>query len=234
MDDNSRALAKSMGRAISKARADAGLSAVQLSARIKELGLPPIHRVALGKMEAGERDVTVAELATLARALGVPPIELIYPDLPHGSVEAWPGESMTAITAAQWFSGEYELLPIDGDNDDDDLYLFVRADPEHLRISSARAIEAAHDEYRKAEMRVQSAAGGIADEVDLPTALRVAEYATDKLVQLVRKAIQRGETVKLEEFPSDVQVKVREGLSNSAERARQVADDIRREARDGR
>ena len=42
----------------------------------------------------------------LAAALEVPPVELLFPDLPDGEVEALPGVSATAFQAAQWFSGE--------------------------------------------------------------------------------------------------------------------------------
>ena len=75
---------------IRKARDDAGLSCVQVSKRTKEIGCA-IHRVALGRMEAGEREVTISELITLAAALDVPPLKLLYPELVDEDVEAWSG-----------------------------------------------------------------------------------------------------------------------------------------------
>ncbi len=49
---------------------------------------------------------SVATLVRLALVLGVPPVQLLYPDLPDGTVEAWPGAEVTSIAALQWFSGE--------------------------------------------------------------------------------------------------------------------------------
>ena len=42
----------------------------------------------------------------LAAALEVPPVELLFPDLPDGEVEALPGRVTTSWQAVQWFSGE--------------------------------------------------------------------------------------------------------------------------------
>ncbi len=81
------------------------MTAVQLSARCEELGLP-IHRTTLSKIEKGRSSFDLAELIVLARALNVPPLQLIYPDLPDGIIEAWPSQNARAVDAAQWFSGE--------------------------------------------------------------------------------------------------------------------------------
>lgn len=126
-------LAARFGRAVRKARESAGLTAGQLSDRTRELGYP-IHRIAISKIENGSRagKIDVSELVVLARALGVPPLELIYPDLPDGPVEVWPGREVTSFQAVQWFSGEISANEIEPDS--------VPADSnERLRLSRERA-----------------------------------------------------------------------------------------------
>lgn len=49
---------------------------------------------------------SVGTLVRLALALGTPPVELLFPELPDGRVKVWPGAETTSIKALQWFSGE--------------------------------------------------------------------------------------------------------------------------------
>lgn len=104
IDENAKtwqeSLAARVGGAVRKARESAGLTAAQLSERTRDIGYP-VHRIAISKIENGARagKLDVAELVALARALGVPPIELIYPDLPDGPVEVWPGRKATSFQA---------------------------------------------------------------------------------------------------------------------------------------
>ncbi|WP_337110167.1 hypothetical protein [Prescottella equi] len=82
------------------------LSVAKLSDRTAELGYP-MSRTVIADLELGRRKkLDVAELVVLARALNVPPVTLIYPDMPGGMVEVWPGYEAPSIRAAQWFSGE--------------------------------------------------------------------------------------------------------------------------------
>jgi transcriptional regulator with XRE-family HTH domain len=77
-----------------------------LSDRTAELG----HRVSrstISEIETGRRkSITVTDLILLAWALRVPPIRLLYPELPDGRVEIIPGWPASSIEAATWFSGE--------------------------------------------------------------------------------------------------------------------------------
>jgi transcriptional regulator with XRE-family HTH domain len=77
-----------------------------LSDRTAELG----HRVSrstISEIETGRRkSITITDLIILAVALHVPPIRLLYPDLPDGMTEFVPGKEVTSIEAVQWFSGE--------------------------------------------------------------------------------------------------------------------------------
>ncbi len=81
----------------------AGLSWVKLSERTRELGRP-IHRVALSKLEQGDRDIHVSELVGLAAALNVSPLALLFPDV-LAEVEVLPGRPMSAVEGVSWFTG---------------------------------------------------------------------------------------------------------------------------------
>jgi transcriptional regulator with XRE-family HTH domain len=94
-----------VGEAIRLARERAGLSAVKLA---EATG---IHRVAIGNIEKGEREVTLVELVVLARALGATPVQLVYPGVPDRLVEVLPGVEAKAIDAVMWFSGERRRKP---------------------------------------------------------------------------------------------------------------------------
>lgn len=192
-------MAKAIGTAIEDARKRAGLSAVQVSARADELGRK-IHRVALGKMESGERDVTVEELVTIAKVLNVPPLQLIYPPLPDGEVEAWPGETMRAIDAAQWFSG--------------------------VRDGANTAIELS----RESEKLIQSIVFWLNTSDSPVNAREQILAIENQLVGVLGRLIWGGGTVDLSRFSQRVQDRVREWLSEDPKgRARRVGDELRKE-----
>ena len=70
-------------------------------------------RTTISELESGKRkSVSTAELCLLAWALRVPPIRLLYPNLPDGRVDVVPGERWTAIQAASWFSGDLISPPV--------------------------------------------------------------------------------------------------------------------------
>lgn len=83
-----------------------GRSAQWLADETERLGYP-ISRAAIANYESGrKKGLDIAELVVLAVALRVPPVALIYPDLPEGAIEVLPGERTTSWGAASWFSGE--------------------------------------------------------------------------------------------------------------------------------
>lgn len=76
-----------------------------LADRTSELG-HPVSRTTISELETGKRkSVTVAELLVLAAALQVPPLQLVFPDLPFGEVEALPGVMERSVDAALWATG---------------------------------------------------------------------------------------------------------------------------------
>jgi hypothetical protein len=63
-------------------------------------------------LESGrKRSLDIAELLILAAALGVPPVTLLFPDLPDGDVEVLPGEFVSSIAALLRFTGERDPDP---------------------------------------------------------------------------------------------------------------------------
>ncbi|WP_280184338.1 MULTISPECIES: helix-turn-helix domain-containing protein [Nocardia] len=82
------------------------VSAAKLAERTSRFGYA-LTKAQISDLELGrKKTVTVPELIVLAAALGRPPLELLYPALPHGEVDIWPGIGTQSLVAAQWFSGE--------------------------------------------------------------------------------------------------------------------------------
>ncbi|OBB95388.1 helix-turn-helix domain-containing protein [Mycobacterium sp. 852002-40037_SCH5390672] len=104
-EDWHRATAERIGKAVLKYRRDAGLTAQQLAERCKQLGVP-IHRTTITKIEKGRNRFDVGELLILAAALEVPPLVLLYPELPDGDVELIPDRPGSSWDAYRWATGE--------------------------------------------------------------------------------------------------------------------------------
>jgi len=81
-------------------------SAQWLADETERLGYP-ISRAAIANYESGrKKGLDVAELLVLAAALQIPPLTILFPDLPDGPVEVLPGIQSTSWDAAAWCSGE--------------------------------------------------------------------------------------------------------------------------------
>lgn len=101
---------RDVGREVQRRRELAGKTLAALAAETKIYG-SPIHRVALGKLERGERDdVTLRELVGLAAALNTSPVALLFTgQLADGEVELGEGWAVTASGALEWFCGNRAL-----------------------------------------------------------------------------------------------------------------------------
>lgn len=120
-----------IGRAMEKARD--GKSDRWIAERTDHMG-NPLSRTAVSEYRRGvRRSISVADWLTLAAALGVPPISLLLPELPDGTVDLLPalGE-VNQFDALLWISGERQTLP-----DSSDL-LFSLADGEPMGEVSGR------------------------------------------------------------------------------------------------
>lgn len=86
--------------------ARSGRSAQWLADETERLGFP-ITRAQIANYESGrKKNLDLTELLTLAAALRVPPVVLLFPDLPDGPVEVLPGITVDSWDAVAWFSGE--------------------------------------------------------------------------------------------------------------------------------
>ena len=92
--------------AVKSRRTALGLTAADLAARTS-VG-KPLTRAVISDLETGrKKSLEVTELLTLAAALDIPPMLLLFPDYPDGTVEVIPGEQRTTVDAASWFSGTW-------------------------------------------------------------------------------------------------------------------------------
>ncbi|MBF6062490.1 helix-turn-helix transcriptional regulator [Nocardia terpenica] len=114
-------MAQRIGIGVSRLRKGLRLSASALADRTRDLGYP-ISRGAIAKIESNSRGgkIDLAEVLILAKALKVPPLQLIYPDSFERQVEALPGIHTDEGLAVLWFSGEGGLPELDSPLLDED------------------------------------------------------------------------------------------------------------------
>jgi transcriptional regulator with XRE-family HTH domain len=118
-------LSRQIAAAISATRTARGMSILRLANRTGELGYP-VNRIAITRIESGDRVVTVAELIVLAAALGTTPMALLFTDT-DAEVEILPGIDVTGADAAGWFTGsETSLLDLIADLNDIDQQLDIQ------------------------------------------------------------------------------------------------------------
>lgn len=99
--------AAQFGEAVQFWRKKLGLTAVDLSNRTKEVGYP-ITRATIAKIETNARNakVDMAEVTSLAAALRVSPIDLIFPGFPDTLVRVTPRSRLNSDASAMWFSAD--------------------------------------------------------------------------------------------------------------------------------
>ena len=182
-------LVRRVGAEVKKRRA--GRSAQWLSDRTAELGRR-VPTTVIAKLDSGHRGsvLHVSEVLVLAAALGVPPLQLIYPDLPDAEVEVWPGEIKRSFEAAQWFSGE-DLPADDAD------------------IALARSFYEVRDRLERAHLGL-TVARGMNDAGQIESAeLAVAHLVNEVAAQAVR-LINTGHPVYLGRLGLEVRKRIEE------------------------
>lgn len=99
-----------IGKAIDQARGEK--SDQWIANRTTKLG-NPISRTAVSEIRRGIRKtISVTDWLTLAAALGVPPISLLFPELPDGTTELFPElPEVNSFDALLWIIGERQTLP---------------------------------------------------------------------------------------------------------------------------
>jgi transcriptional regulator with XRE-family HTH domain len=101
-----KAVTLDVAREVRRWRTRRKLSTEQLSALTAEGG-HQIHRSVLANLESGRREnITVPDLVSLGRALGVPPLMLLYPVGREPDSEVAPGIHADPWEAAKLFTGE--------------------------------------------------------------------------------------------------------------------------------
>ena len=100
-----KTMTKHVAATVARLRAEQRMPLTELAARLAKLGTP-IARLGLLRLERGERRVDVSEVAALAKALGVPPLLLMFPVGAEAETEIFPGEVRDTWAAAKWFIGE--------------------------------------------------------------------------------------------------------------------------------
>lgn len=93
-----------MGKEVKRIREKAGLSAVKLEEKTRDLGYP-ITRGTIAKIEGGHRDgkFDIAEIIVLAVALEVSPLSIIFPPSPS-KIEFIPGKTLHTRNALYAFT----------------------------------------------------------------------------------------------------------------------------------
>jgi transcriptional regulator with XRE-family HTH domain len=119
-----------IGQVIRQLRKDQHRSAQQVADRTRELGCE-VPRTAITDLEIGRRkNMTIAELTVLARALNTSPVALMFPGPYYETVEVLPGLEVRELRAVQWFSGllsgPTEHLPAGGTGLTDDRAVYTR------------------------------------------------------------------------------------------------------------
>lgn len=102
----SEGLTARVAGAVKARRVALGLTAAEVAEKTA-VG-KPLTRAVISDLETGrKKTLEVSELLTLAAALDIPPILLLFPDYPNGEeyLRVLPGEPNHSLGAAEWFSG---------------------------------------------------------------------------------------------------------------------------------
>jgi transcriptional regulator with XRE-family HTH domain len=100
-----------VARNIQRVRKARQLKQSDVSERLTAAGRPTLPTV-VSKIERGERRIDVDDLVAFGRALGVPPILLLYPLGEEEEVEVLAGQRASTWAAFRWFVGEARF-PVD-------------------------------------------------------------------------------------------------------------------------
>lgn len=128
-------------------------------------------------------------LVRLALTLGVPPAQLLFPDLPHGAVEVAPGIRVRSIEAAMWLVGEYWIFPEWADGPEEE----AKPLPDRFDILRAsRMLRELDTELRSLRVKAISRISRDPDSGDEATrlyqeAVADTEMKRAKLAEVIRK-----------------------------------------------
>lgn len=132
-------LAEEFGQAVKFWREKMELTAVELSNRTREIGYP-ITRATIAKIESNSRNskVDVAEVLTLATALHVAPIDLIFPGLPARWHSATQRVQIPSEHAQEWFTANPRF---------EDAPLWLKGGPHAMQYENSLQLRSAVEKY---------------------------------------------------------------------------------------
>lgn len=110
MSEWSEQLVSRFAAQLRERRTKLDLSAQQLADRTEEMG-HPVSRTAIADFELGRRKdrLMLGDALVLAEALRMPLAAMLYPQLPDGEVEVYPGLSIDSMSAVLALTGD--ILP---------------------------------------------------------------------------------------------------------------------------
>lgn len=117
-----RVLSDVVADQVKKHREAQGLYRDDLAKRCAELGWPALTSGVIGTIETGRpdkdgkrrREISIDELVVLARALDVEPVLLVAPLGHLPEIEILPGQTVPAVQAYRWLTGDSALDTISG------------------------------------------------------------------------------------------------------------------------
>ncbi|WP_406354875.1 helix-turn-helix domain-containing protein [Streptomyces sp. NBC_01635] len=188
-----------------------GLTREALADACAQHGAPHLTYAAIVNIETGRKDkdtkqrrrnITVDELAVLAKCLGVPPVALLFPVGRVDAVQPLPGRTVPTWDALRWFTGE-AALPVDQGEDaprrwaveQDD---FAEWSADRAGLTSYRW----HDRYLDEWHQDQQAATQARSEADREEAEQRATSAETKLWE--QRTRLRGLGLELPELPTEL------------------------------
>lgn len=98
-------LSQTVSRRVKEIRESRKWTQERLAEEVSTLGVP-LHGTAVTRIEKGGRKVTLEEVAALAKALGVPPVQLTFPLGAESAVNVFRGEPVPTWDAVKWWTGE--------------------------------------------------------------------------------------------------------------------------------
>ncbi|MDR1118507.1 MAG: helix-turn-helix domain-containing protein [Bifidobacteriaceae bacterium] len=197
-------LSAQVGLNIAAERRRQGLTAQQLSDKLREMGAP-LARAAISQIETGHRRVSLAEALAIAAALEASPAELVFDPLAE-AVEPLPGHShVTGANASLWLAGRLDALSKPGE----DLERWAdRVTPEprpakpqdreseiQYRTEAAyweRRLLAAHRRARELDHAIQTGDGISARDPSLPPLRSFSRWTTEDTLQSQVYALGQG------------------------------------------
>jgi transcriptional regulator with XRE-family HTH domain len=171
-----------------------GWSAQKLSDECAVYGLD-MPRSTLADLENGRRaSLGVAELVIIAKALDVPPLQLLFPVGYAAESELLPGEERGAFRSAMWFSGEG---PFPGIGDDAYLveitsdWIDANGGPLSLYRAYDRALDSEMNALRRARQMDERAATGDELQREAFSAAAAALRQTAEQSRAGRESVRR-------------------------------------------